>query len=90
MWEVFEHRDVGKTCRKLPRAILERYDTWKEIVRRDGPDRLKTIHGLCDEKLKGERYGQRSSRLNLHYRVIYSVDKNIVSVFVLEITPHKY
>ena len=43
-----------------------------------------------DEKLKGKREGQRSSRLSLQYRVIYAVEQDIVTVFVLEITPHNY
>lgn len=39
---------------------------------------------------KGERAGQRSSRLSDQYRVIYEVNRRTVTVFVLEITPHKY
>jgi mRNA-degrading endonuclease RelE of RelBE toxin-antitoxin system len=34
--------------------------------------------------------GERSSRLSLQYRVIYAVEQDIVTVFVLEITPHNY
>lgn len=90
MWQIIEHRDVEKTCRKLPRAILEKYETWKEIILVDGPEKLKEYPGLRDEKLKGERETQRSSRLNLQYRVIYSVERDVVTVYVLEITPHKY
>jgi Txe/YoeB family toxin of Txe-Axe toxin-antitoxin module len=43
-----------------------------------------------DEKLRGEREGQRASRLNIQYRVIYSVEEAVVTVRVLEITPHEY
>ena len=43
-----------------------------------------------DEHLKGERTGQRSSRLSRQYRVIYAVDREVVVVYVLEITPHHY
>jgi len=46
--------------------------------------------GFHDEKLKGEFEGQRSSRLNIQYRVIYSIEKEIFSVYVIDITPHKY
>ncbi len=90
MWQIVEHRDVAKNCRKLPDSVNKRYEAWKEIVIRDGPKKLKAIPGLRDEKLKGEREGQRSSRLNLHYRVIYSVDRHVVTIYVLEVTPHKY
>jgi len=34
--------------------------------------------------------GQRSSRLNIQYRVIYSIEKEKFSVYVIDITPHKY
>lgn len=32
----------------------------------------------------------RSSRLSLQYRVIYTVKCKIITVFVLEISPHEY
>ena len=59
-------------------------------VFRHGPDKLREFKGYHDEKLKGEFKGQRSSRLNIQYRVIYSMEKEIVSVYVIDITPHKY
>ena len=90
MWEVVEHRDIAKTCHKLLASVVKKYESWKEIVAVDGPERLKSIPGLHDEKLMGIREGQRSSRLNLQYRVIYTVERLIVTVFVLEVTPHKY
>ena len=77
-------------CRKLPEAIVKKYELWKDIIYRHGPDKLKEFPGFHDEKLKGERSGQRSSRLSLQYRVLYSVERDIVTVFVLEITPHEY
>ena len=57
---------------------------------RHGPEKLKEFSGFHDEKLKGERKGQRSSRLSEQYRVIYTVERDIVTVLVMEITPHKY
>ena len=90
MWRIREHRDLGKACRKLPKAVVKKYELWKDIVFRHGPEKLKEFSGFHDEKLKGERAGQRSSRLSLQYRVIYAVERDIVTVFVLEITPHDY
>ena len=90
MWRIQEHRDIAKACRKLPDAVVKKYELWKDIVFRHGPEKLKEFSGFHDEKLKGEREGQRSSRLSLQYRVIYTVKRDIVTVFVLEITPHKY
>lgn len=90
MWRVQERRDIGKICRKLPETVVKKYELWKDIVFRHGPEKLKEFPGFHDEKLRGERVGQRSSRLSLQYRVIYTVERDIVTVFVLEITPHDY
>lgn len=90
MWRIQEHRDIAKVCRKLPDAVVKKYELWKDIVFRHGPEKLKEFPGYHDEKLKGEREGQRASRLSLQYRVIYTVERDIITVFVLEITPHKY
>ena len=90
MWHIKEHRDIEKVCKKLPPAVVKKYELWKDIVFRHGPDKLREFPGFHDEKLKGDRSGQRSSRLSLHYRVIYTVKRDIVAVFVLEISPHNY
>lgn len=90
MWHVKEHRNIVKTCRKLPALVVKKYELWKDLVARHGPMKLKEFPGFHDEKFGGSRAGQRSSRLNLQYRVIYEVENDTVTVFVLEITPHKY
>lgn len=77
-------------CRKLPVNVVKKYELWKDIIFRHGPEKLKEFRGFHDEKLKGNRRGQRSSRLSAQYRVIYTVKQQIVTVFVLEISPHKY
>lgn len=90
MWHIQEHRDIGKSCHTFPHQVVDKYELWKAIVSRHGPEKLREFPGFHDEHLKGKRKGQRSSRLNLQYRVIYSVERDIVTVFVLEITPHNY
>lgn len=90
MWHIEEHHDVEKVCRKLPQEIVKKYELWKSIVFRHGPEKLREFPGFYDEKLKGNRQRQRSSRLSLQYRVIYVVEREIVTVLVLEITPHRY
>jgi hypothetical protein len=55
-----------------------------------GPVKLKEFPGFHDETIKGNRLGQRSSRLNLQYRVMYVIEEEIITVYVLEITPHEY
>ena len=90
MWHIREHHDIGKACERLPVSIVKKYEIWKSIIFRHGPAKLRDFPGFHDEKLQGDRMGQRSSRLSLQYRVIYEVEKDIVTVFILEITPHKY
>ncbi len=90
MWHIQEHKKLDKMITKLPVQVVKKYELWKDIVYRHGPGKLKEFPGFHDEKLTGDRDGQRSSRLNLQYRVIYEVDKDIVTIYVLEISPHGY
>ena len=76
--------------RSLPRAVREKYELWKSIVQLDGPAGLRRFKGFHDEKLKGKRSGQRSSRLSKKFRVIHEVEQEVVTVFVKESTPHDY
>ncbi|OGR53316.1 MAG: hypothetical protein A3I11_08305 [Elusimicrobia bacterium RIFCSPLOWO2_02_FULL_39_32] len=90
MWQIREHRKIAKTLRKASPWIIKEYETWKDLVYCHGPEILKQFSGYHDEKLKGKRDWQRSSRLSLKYRVIYSIDRGAITVYVLEITPHDY
>jgi plasmid maintenance system killer protein len=90
MWRIREHHNLNKVFVKLPLQVVKKYELWKNIVFRHGPEKLKEFPGFHDEKLKGEHEGERSSRLNIQYRVIYSVEKELISVYVIDITPHKY
>ena len=90
MWRIQEHKGIGKICGKLPQRIVKKYELWKNVVFRHGPDKLREFPGFRDEALRGERKGQRSSRLSLQYRVIYSVEREVIIVYVLENTPHDY
>ena len=90
MWEVYEHRTAVKQLESLPVDVLKRYEKWKDIVSISGPDGLRQIRGFRDEALRGEWKGHRSSRLNVQYRVIYKIEKQLVLVQVVNLTPHDY
>ena len=90
MWEVFEHTSLVRKFPKLPRDVLKRYEKWKDIVSISGPEGLRLIKGFHDEALKGEWHGFRSSRLGIQYRVIYKLERKVLYVKVIEITPHDY
>jgi len=89
MWTIREHTSIAKACKKAPQAVVKKYELWKDLVFRHGPEKLKEFPGFHDESLKGRRSGQRSSRLSAQYRVIYKVSRQSVTVYVLEITLHK-
>lgn len=90
MWEVFEHRNVVKKIPKIPEEILKRYEKWKDVVGISGLDGLRLIKGFHDEALKGKWLGYRSSRLGLHYRIIYKIEEKQLYVMVIDINPHDY
>lgn len=90
MWHILEHKKIASTVKKIPPQVLKKYELWKDLVFRHGPEILKQFPGFRDEKLRGEREGQRASRLSHKYRVIYSIDGEEVTIYVLEITAHNY
>lgn len=90
MWEILEHRRVGRQLQGLPVEILKRYEKWKDIVAISGPQGLRMIRGFNDEALSGEWKGHRSSRLNQQYRVIYRVERELIRVEVVNVTAHDY
>ena len=90
MWEVYEHRRVLRQIQKLPAEILKRYEKWKDIAAISGPQGLRRIRGFNDESLSGESQGHRASRLGQRYRVIYRVEREVIKIEVVMITPHDY
>jgi len=90
MWRIFEHRNIQRRVRKTPKAVLKRYEKWKDIVEISGPAGLRLIHGFNDESLRGDWKGHRSSRLGDQFRVIYRVEKKDLFVLVIDLTAHDY
>ena len=90
MWEIYEHRKAVKELESIPTDVLKRYEIWKDIVSISGPDGLRQIKGFRDEALRGEWKGYRSSRLNIQYRVIYKIQKELILVQVVNVIPHDY
>lgn len=90
MWDIYEHKRAIKQLDALPIEILKRYEKWKDIVLVSGPEGLRQIKGFKDESLRGKWQGYRSSRLNIQYRVIYRIKKELVLIEVVDLTPHDY
>jgi addiction module RelE/StbE family toxin len=92
MWTIMEHRTADKelSSGRVPLEILKRYEKWKDIAMLSGPSGLRAIKGFRDEALSGDWKGHRSSRLNEQWRVIYSVQAEVLTVQVVRVTPHDY
>lgn len=90
MWQVEEHRRVDRQLARAPIEILKRYEKWKDIARMSGPAGLMRIKGFRDEGLAGEWQGHRSSRLDLRWRVVYTVRAEALVVQVVRVTAHDY
>jgi len=90
MWRIFEHRNIQRRVRKMPKDILKRYEKWKDIVEISGPAGLRLIRGFNDEPLRGDWKGHRSSRLGEQFRVIYRIEKQELFVLVIDLTAHDY
>jgi len=84
------HKQAIKRIKKLPPQIREKLDVWEEIATLEGIDGLRTFPGFNDESLSGVWNGYRSSRLSKQYRVIYSSDKDILRILVVDVTAHDY
>lgn len=90
MWQILEHKRLGRRLNSLPVEILKRYEKWKDIVYISGPEGLRAIRGFNDEALRGQWKEFRSSRLGQKYRVIYKIEAINILVKVLDLTPHDY
>jgi hypothetical protein len=49
MWQISEHQDIQKTCRKLPQPVVKKYELWKNVVVVHGPSKLREFPGFHDD-----------------------------------------
>jgi proteic killer suppression protein len=84
-------RVAEKQLGKLPPHILDKLDSWIMAVELSGLEEVRKIKGYHDEKLKGNRLGERSIRLSRSYRAIYRViEQDIQFVRIEEVNKHDY
>jgi toxin HigB-1 len=82
---------ASKQMKRAPHYITEKLLNWANEVETFGLAAVRKHKGYHDEPLKGRRQGERSIRLNRHWRAIYCVrTKGLMLVCVLEVTPHEY
>jgi plasmid maintenance system killer protein len=85
-----DDKKVLKTLKKLGKPVRAAYSAWKNILSNEGMEGLRKIKGFHFEKLKGNRKGQHSCRLNRGYRVIFIKTDISVIIEVLEVNKHEY
>ena len=86
-WRVVESRLLARQIQRAPREIQAKYQVWRNLVRRWGP---QLRGGFRVHSLQGNRKGQKSAWLNRQWRVIFKVVEEQFIVQALERTPHKY
>lgn len=81
-----------KQLSKVPKYIKEALYLWAATVHKIGLEDVRKIKGYHDEPLLGERWGQRSIKLNRSYRAIYEQknDKELILISVVEVNKHDY
>ena len=90
MWQIEEHRRVGKQLAAALLEIRKRYEKWLDVASLSGPPGVRAIRGFHDEALSGPWRAHRSSRLNIQYRVIYRLVAARQLFQVVEVTAHDY
>jgi len=68
-----------RDLKKVPLHISLKLQAWIEAVGHQGLSEIRKVSGYHDEPLKGKRKGQRSIRLNIAYRAIYTVENSVIS-----------
>ncbi len=82
-----------KDLKKVPFTYrFNELQAWIDAVGHSGLSEVRKIPGYHDEPLKGKPQEQRSIRLNIAYRAIYTINKDGVISFieVEEVNKHEY
>ena len=85
-------RRAERQLTRLPQHVARKLLEWMDAVEVDGLETVRRVPGYHDEPLRGSRAGQRSIRVSLAYRAIYTVvSEGVVEVaWVEEVTKHDY
>ena len=91
IYEVMLSTRAKKDLKKVPRYIAGKLQLWVDDVEERGLQEVRKVPGYHDEPLRGERAGERSIRLSLSYRAIYTEQFDEVEfVRIEEVNKHEY
>ncbi len=84
-------RRARKQLETVPNHIRRKLLLWVLAVEANGLEVVRKVPGYHEEALQGDRFGQRSIRLNVAWRAIYEVRSGEVRfVSVEEVSKHDY
>lgn len=85
-------KQAQKQLRRAPERIRGLLGAWKARVEDVGLEEVRKVPGYHDKPLAGDRGGQRSIRLGIHWRAFYvlSADGAVECAEVIEVNNHEY
>lgn len=91
-WIELSFQKSQNNLKKIPKEIIVRLMKWIYTIEEFGFNEARKVKGYHDEPLKGIRQRQRSVRLGIKWRVIYTQSQagEIHIVMIEEITLHDY
>lgn len=88
-WQVLDWK-LKKCIDKLPIQCKKKYAVFKHVTEFSGLNGLMKYPGFNLEKLKGELKDKYSIRLNISYRVVFSIDESQKTININEVSKHEY
>ena len=88
-WQVIDYK-LKKEIDKLPVQCKKKYAVFRHVSEFSGLHGLSKYPGFKLEMLKGTLRGAYSIRLNIAYRVLFSVNEEHKVIQIMEISKHEY
>lgn len=88
-WQVIDYKFKNE-INKLPVQCKKKYAVFKYVVEFSGLQGLSKYPGFKLEMLKGSFKGAYSIRLNIAYRVLFSINERQKMAGIIEISKHEY
>ncbi len=84
-------RSLKKQLEIVPENVYRKYLYWIDLLETIGLREARKYKGFHDERLSGDRKGQRSVRLSRAYRAIYrEVGTSYEIIEIIEVNKHEY
>ena len=88
-WQIIDYK-FKKEINNLPTQCKKKYAAFKYISEYSGLSGLRNYPGFKLEHLKGGLKGVFSIRLNIAYRVLFSISEENKLIEIYEVSKHKY